>query len=154
VGRIIEYYGPGLACLTEPLIAMPSSPGNVRPVSNVSGEPIYQTYVGSSANPGYRDFAVAAKIVRGLRVHPNVSFDVNPTSRQILENLIRNGHLSSLIHAVRVIAPSAQMIVTRSEPFVPAPCRTVTLAGAGAVVHADGVLSLPTLKRRFYNPLV
>src|SRR6478672_2687618 len=41
----------------EPLIAMPSSPGNVRPVREVEGEPIYQAYVGSSANPGYRDLA-------------------------------------------------------------------------------------------------
>jgi aconitate hydratase len=161
VGRVIEYYGPGLRCLTamdrhvianmgaelgatatvfpsddevrrflisqrrgddwvelqadegadydiheeidlaklEPLIAMPSSPGRVRPVREVAGEPIYQAYIGSSANPGYRDFAVAAEIVRGRKVHASVSLDVNPTSRQILENLVRDGHLGSLIHA-------------------------------------------------------
>ena len=83
----------------EPLIAMPSSPGNVRPVSEVAGEEIYQAYIGSSANPGYRDFAVAAEIVRGRRIHEGVSFDVNPTSRQILENLVSDGHLLSLIHS-------------------------------------------------------
>ncbi|MEX0717126.1 MAG: aconitate hydratase [Planctomycetaceae bacterium] len=83
----------------EPLIAMPTSPGNVRPVREVAGEPIYQAYVGSSANPGYRDFAIAAEIVKGWHVPPAVSFDVNPTSRQILLNLIRDGHLTSLIAA-------------------------------------------------------
>lgn len=83
----------------EPLIAMPSSPGNVVPVREVEGQEIYQAYIGSSANPGYRDFAVAAEIVRDRRVHDRVSFDVNPTSRQILENLIRDGHLLSLIRA-------------------------------------------------------
>ncbi|MEX1098225.1 MAG: aconitate hydratase [Planctomycetales bacterium] len=83
----------------EPLIAMPSSPGNVRPVREVAGEPIYQAYVGSSANPGYRDFAIAARIVEGERVPPHVSFDVNPTSRQILLNLVRDGHLTALIAA-------------------------------------------------------
>jgi aconitate hydratase len=83
----------------EPLIAMPSSPGNVVPVRKVAGQEIYQAYIGSSANPGYRDFAMAAEIVRGRRVHENVSFDVNPTSRQILENLVRDGHLLALIHA-------------------------------------------------------
>lgn len=83
----------------EPLIAMPSSPGNVVPVREVAGQEIVQSYVGSSANPGYRDFAIAAEIVKGKRVHPRVSFDVNPTSRQILENLVRDGHLLSLIHA-------------------------------------------------------
>jgi aconitate hydratase len=83
----------------EPLIALPSSPGNVVPVREVAGQEIYQAYIGSSANPGYRDFAMAAEIVRGRRVHETVSFDVNPTSRQILENLVRDGHLLSLIRA-------------------------------------------------------
>jgi aconitate hydratase len=83
----------------EPLIAMPSSPDNVRPVREVAGEPIYQAYVGSSANPGYRDFAVAAEIVKGRTIDPRVSFDVNPTSRQLLAELIRDGHLSTLIAA-------------------------------------------------------
>ena len=85
--------------LVEPLIAQPSSPGNVVPVHEVAGREIYQAYVGSSANPGYRDFAVAAEMVKGKRVHDRVSFDVNPTSRQILENLVRDGHLLNLIHA-------------------------------------------------------
>ncbi len=83
----------------EPLIAMPSSPGNVRPVREVAGEDIYQAYVGSSANPGYRDFAIAAQIVKDRVTHPRVSFDINPSSRQILENLTRDSHLSALIRA-------------------------------------------------------
>ncbi len=83
----------------EPLIAMPTSPGNVVPVREVAGRPIYQAYVGSSANPGYRDFAMAAEIVKGVQVAPQMSFNVNPTSRQILENLVRDGHLQTLVHA-------------------------------------------------------
>ncbi|HKI86457.1 MAG TPA: aconitate hydratase [Thermoanaerobaculia bacterium] len=81
----------------EPLIAMPSSPGNVERVREVAGRPIYQAYVGSSANPGFRDFAMAAAMVEGRRVAPEVSFDVNPTSRQILANLVRGGQLAALI---------------------------------------------------------
>lgn len=161
VGRIIEYYGPGLATLSAmdrhvianmgaelgatstvfpsdqevrrflrawqreedwtllvadtdatydvveeidlsslvPLIAMPSSPGNVRPVSEVAGERIYQAYIGSSANPGYRDFAVSAMMVQGRRVNDRVSFDINPTSRAQLEALVRDGHIAHLLHA-------------------------------------------------------
>ena len=160
-GRIIEYYGPGLACLSamdrhvvanmgaelgattsvfpsddeirhflkrqkreqdwielkadpdaiydlqdeidlsklEPLIAMPSNPDNVVPVREVAGTEVYQTYIGSSANPGYRDFAIVAEIVRGRTAHPRVSLDINPSSRQILENLIRDGYIGPLIHA-------------------------------------------------------
>lgn len=83
----------------EPLIAKPSSPGNVVHVKDVAGKEIYQSYVGSSANPGLRDFAVSALIVEGKQVHDRVSFDVNPTSRQILENLIDLGLLRKLVHA-------------------------------------------------------
>ena len=83
----------------EPKIAKPSSPGNVAPVREVEGQEIYQSYVGSSANPGFRDFASAAEIVDGYQVHDRVSFDVNPTSRQILENLMNTGHLQMLTRA-------------------------------------------------------
>ncbi len=83
----------------EPKIAKPSSPGNVVPVREVEGQEIYQSYVGSSANPGFRDFASAAEIVDDYQVHDRVSFDVNPTSRQILENLMNTGHLQMLTRA-------------------------------------------------------
>ncbi len=83
----------------EPLIACPSSPGNVVPVHEVAGREIYQAMIGSSANPGLRDFAVPALIVDGKQVHARVSFDVNPTSRQILENLTEMGMLGKLIRA-------------------------------------------------------
>jgi aconitate hydratase len=83
----------------EPLIARPSSPGNVVRVREVAGQDLYQAYIGSSANPGYRDFAIAAHMVRGQKVADGVSFDVNPTSRQLLENLIKDGLLIDLVHA-------------------------------------------------------
>ena len=83
----------------EPLIAKPSSPGNVVPVREVAGEPVSQVVVGSSANPGLRDFAVVAEIVRGHQARSEVSFDVNPTSREILEDLVKGGWLLELIKA-------------------------------------------------------
>lgn len=83
----------------EPLIAKPSSPGNVVPVSEVAGTPIYQSYIGSSANPGYRDFAIVAEIVKGKKVADGVSFDINPTSRQMLVDLVKEGHIASLLQA-------------------------------------------------------
>ena len=83
----------------EPLIAKPSSPGKVVPVREIAGAPIYQSYIGSSANPGYRDFAIAAEMVKGHQVVDDVSFDINPTSRQLLEELAQTGELNHLIHA-------------------------------------------------------
>jgi aconitate hydratase len=82
-----------------PLIALPTSPGNVLSVSEVAGRDIYQAYIGSSANPGFRDFAIVALIVEDRQVHDRVSLDINPASRQILENLASLGYLSSLIRA-------------------------------------------------------
>lgn len=93
-----EYDEIDLATL-EPLIACPSSPGNVVPVREVAGLDIYQSYIGSSANPGFRDFAIAALIVDGKYIQDRISFDINPTSRQILENLIALGYLEKLIQA-------------------------------------------------------
>lgn len=81
----------------EPLIARPSSPGNVVPVREVAGEPVHQVVVGSSANPGLRDFAMLAAITGGHQAHPQVSMDVNPTSRQILADLTAMGGTLSLI---------------------------------------------------------
>ena len=83
----------------EPLIAKPSSPDNVVKVRDVAGEPIYQSYIGSSANPGYRDFAVPAIMLKGETVAPGVSFDVNPSTRQVLTNLTASGLLGNILQA-------------------------------------------------------
>jgi aconitate hydratase len=83
----------------EPLIALPSSPGNVVPVSDVAGKEIYQAVIGSSANPGLRDFAIPALMVKGRQISDHVSFDINPSSRQMLENLVNMGYLGMLIRS-------------------------------------------------------
>ena len=83
----------------EPLIAKPNSPDAVVPVRELAGMPIYQSYIGSSANPGYRDFAIVAQMVKGQKVAPQVSLDVNPTSRQLLEELLAEGEMNHLVRA-------------------------------------------------------
>ena len=82
-----------------PLIALPSSPGNVVPVREVEGREISQSYIGSSANPSYRDFWITSEIVRGRRIHDDVSFDINPTSREIIENMVKNGVMLHLVQS-------------------------------------------------------
>ena len=83
----------------QPLIARPSSPGNVVAVREVAGEPVSQVVIGSSANPGLRDFAIAAAIVADRQTSDTVSFDVNPTSREILQDLTKMGATFQLIAA-------------------------------------------------------
>src|SRR5699024_11430664 len=81
----------------ERLIAKPSSPGDVVAVAEVAGEEGSQVVVGSSANPGLRDFAVVAEILDGQQAHSQVSVDINPTSREGLADLISGGCLTSLV---------------------------------------------------------
>lgn len=83
----------------EPLIALPSSPDNVVAVREVAGQPVHQAYIGSSGNPGYRDFAVVAAMLRKDTIAAHVSLDINPSSRQVLQTLSDKGELSHLIRA-------------------------------------------------------
>lgn len=83
----------------EPLIALPSSPDHVVPVREIAGRELFQAYIGSSANPGFRDFAIAALMVKNREINDAISFDINPASRNILEELANSGLLADLIHS-------------------------------------------------------
>ncbi len=83
----------------EPLVACPHSMDNVFPASQLSHVEISQVIVGSSTNGSYRDIMMAAMILKGRNVHPHLSFDVNPGSRQVLENVTLMGGLLHLVHA-------------------------------------------------------
>lgn len=93
----------------EPLIAKPTSPGNVVTVREVAGLKVDQAIVGSSVNSSFRDLMVAAKMLEDRRVHPEVNFHVNPGSRQVMENVAQHGGLISFLSAgARVHEPGCQ----------------------------------------------
>jgi aconitate hydratase len=83
----------------EPLIAKPSSPGNVVPVREVAGLKVDQAIVGSSVNSSFRDLMVVAGIVDGRHAAPGTSFNINPGSRQVIENVALRGGVISLLRA-------------------------------------------------------
>lgn len=83
----------------EPLIACPSSPDNVRKVSDVAGTQVHQVIVGSSVNSSFRDLMITALAMKGRTTHPRVSFEINPGSRQVLENVAAKKGLLYLIHS-------------------------------------------------------
>ncbi len=83
----------------EPLVALPSNPDNVVPVAQAEGVKIDQVMVGSCTNGSYMDLRAVAEIVRGRRVHPDVTFFVHPSSRLDLEELAREGLLTEMIAA-------------------------------------------------------
>ncbi len=83
----------------EPMIACPSSPDNVKKVSEVEGLAVVQVLVGSCTNSSYRDLSIMASILEGKVVHENVSMGVNPGSKQVLENITASGKLLQFISA-------------------------------------------------------
>ena len=90
----------------EPLIACPSSPGNVVPVRDVAGTKVDQVIVGSSVNSSFRDLMTGCKVLDGRRVAPHVSFNINPGSRQVLENVtLQGGFMSLLLAGAQVHQP-------------------------------------------------
>ncbi len=83
----------------EPLIACPSSPDNVVKVSEVAGKPVSQVLVGSCSSSSLRDLLVVARALETREVSRDVSFEINPGSRQVVENLVEMGGYATLVHA-------------------------------------------------------
>ncbi len=82
-----------------PLTAKPSSPGNISPIRECGPVKIRQVCLGSCTNSSYKDLATVAQILKGKVAHPDVSFIIAPGSKQVLENLARDGHLADLLSA-------------------------------------------------------
>lgn len=83
----------------EPLIACPTSPGNIKNIKDVAGTKVDQVIIGSSVNGSYRDLMVATRIIGDRHVAHDLSFHVNPGSRQVLENVAEQGAIMPLLLA-------------------------------------------------------
>jgi aconitate hydratase len=83
----------------EPLVARPSMPDNVVAISEVEGTPAAQVCIGSCVNSSYEDLSKVATMLRGRRVHPNVSLHVTAGSKQIYTMIARSGALADLLDA-------------------------------------------------------
>jgi aconitate hydratase len=71
----------------------------------VEGLPVEQVLIGSCANSSWRDLMVVSRALMGRQVHPRVSLEINPGSRQVLENLALAGGLLPLLEAGARIMP-------------------------------------------------
>src|SRR5213596_2871979 len=91
-----------------PLVAKPSSPGNVVPVEELVGTPIQQVCIGSSVNSSYADLAICGAVMRGERISESlVSATATPGSRQILDQITRSGtYVDLLMAGVRMLEPA------------------------------------------------
>jgi aconitate hydratase len=83
----------------EPLIATPSMPDNVVPVSEVAGEDVEQVIVGSCTNGGYADILPSAKMLEGREIDMKTEMIVAPGSKQSSELLARQGWTAEMMAA-------------------------------------------------------
>jgi aconitate hydratase len=100
----------------EPLAACPHSPGNVKKVSELAGIKVDQVCLGSCTNSSYTDLVRVARMLEGKTVHPEVSFVVTPGSKQVVQTIARDGHLTTLIAAgARVVEPTCGFCIGNSH---------------------------------------
>jgi aconitate hydratase len=99
-----------------PLVAYPHSPGNIKTVKELSGMTANQVCIGSCTNSSYKDLMTVAKILKDKKVHPSVSFVISPGSKQVLENLAREGALADLYSAgARITEPVCGFCIGNSQ---------------------------------------
>ena len=91
-----------------PLVAKPSSPGNVVPVEEVAGTELTQVCIGSSVNSSYADLALCGAVMRGTQISEKlVSATATPGSRQILDQITRSGtYVDLLMSGLRMLEPA------------------------------------------------
>ena len=117
----------------EPLVARPHMPDNVVTVAEAGPIKVDQVFIGSCTNSSYQDMMRVARILKGKRVHPDVSLVIGPGSRQVLTMLARNGALADMM------AAGARILETACGPCI----------GMGQSPRT-GAVSLRTNNRNFY----
>ena len=83
----------------EPTVAFPHLPENARPISQVGDVTIDQVVIGSCTNGRLEDMAIAAKILEGKKVAPNVRCIVMPATQSIYKECIQRGYITTFIDA-------------------------------------------------------
>lgn len=116
----------------QPMVACPHEVENTKPIGEVAGTRINQLFLGSCANAKFEDLAVAANILKGRHIHPDVRFIITPGSKQIMLEAMRTGVLATLVESGG----------TLTNPGCGA------CAGDGGIL-ADGEVCLSTANRNF-----
>ncbi len=116
----------------EPMAACPSSPDNIRPVSELEGLKIGQVIVGSCTNSSYTDLMMVAEVLKARQTDDMVEFAIAPGSKQVLGMMAKNGALAN------IIASGARILESGCGPCI----------GQG-FSPANDVVSLRTFNRNF-----
>jgi len=116
----------------EPMAAMPHSPDNVKKVSEIGEIKVDQVAIGSCTNSSYADLMRVAAILKGRRVHPDVSLVISPGSSKITKKMAENGAMAD------IISSGARIIENACGPCI----------GMGQSPKS-GAVSLRTFNRNF-----
>jgi 3-isopropylmalate/(R)-2-methylmalate dehydratase large subunit len=113
----------------EAQIAVPPRIDMVKEVREVEGLPINQAYIGSCVNGGVEDVGIAARILKGRKVHPEVRCIVIPQSKEIYQTSLKEGYIQALYEAGALLAPSGCGPCTGGHMGVMAPGERVVSTG-------------------------
>lgn len=83
----------------EPMVACPHDPGNSHPISEVEGIKINQGFIGSCTNGRQEDLEMAANILKGRKVHPDVRLIISPASMEVWKDALKAGWLETFVDA-------------------------------------------------------
>ncbi|MGL5821579.1 MAG: aconitate hydratase [Sarcina sp.] len=117
-----------------PMAAKPHSPDNVATIKEIGKIKVDQVGIGSCTNSSYEDLMKVAKILKGKKVHNDVSLVIAPGSRQVMEMIARNGALAD------IISSGARILENGCGPCI----------GMGQSPKTDAV-SLRTFNRNFFG---
>lgn len=115
-----------------PMAAMPHMPDNVKTIEEIDKLKIDQVCIGSCTNSSLLDMMKVASILKGHKIHPDVSLTISPGSMQVLNMLSQNGALSEMISA------GARLLESACGPCI----------GMGQS-PSSGAISLRTFNRNF-----
>jgi len=99
----VETYEINLSEL-KPTVSFPHLPENTKTIDEVGEVPIQQVVIGSCTNGRIEDMALAAKILKGKKVHPDVRTIIIPATQQVYKDCIKEGYLDTFIDAGCVVA--------------------------------------------------
>lgn len=88
----------------EPQVAMPHLPDNVKAVTEVSGMPVDQVFIGSCTNGRLNDLRMAAKILKGKKIHKNTRLMIIPASYEVYKAAMKEGLFDIFIEADATIS--------------------------------------------------
>ncbi|MDH5695821.1 MAG: 3-isopropylmalate dehydratase large subunit [Dehalococcoidia bacterium] len=89
----------------EPTVAKPHNVDNTALARELKGIKIQQVFIGTCTNGRLEDIAIAAKMLKGKRRHPETRLIVAPASPQVLLAAMRAGYIQTLVEAGAIILP-------------------------------------------------